>query len=85
MSMSAINSLHSFDVLKFVVSSVEDMQEALEVIDQMTSRPNIYFSPVFGEIDPKEIVEFMQVHRLETARVQIQLHKIIWNPEERGV
>lgn len=85
MSMSAINSLHNFDVLKFVVSSVKDMEEALEVMDQMTSRPCIYFSPVFGEIDPKEIVEFMQKHRLETARVQIQLHKIIWNPEERGV
>ena len=85
MSMSAINSLDSIDVLKFVVGSTEDMEEALEVMETMTSRPCIYFSPVFGQIDPKQIVEFMQIHRMDTARVQLQLHKIIWNPEERGV
>lgn len=85
MSMEAINSLDSLDVLKFVVGSLQDMEEALEVMETMTSRPCIYFSPVFREIDPRQIVEFMQTHRLETSRVQLQLHKIIWNPEERGV
>lgn len=85
MSMSAINSLDSLDVLKFVVGSTEDMEEALEVMETMTSRPYIYFSPVYGQIDLKQIVEFIKEHRLETARVQLQLHKIIWNPEERGV
>ncbi len=49
----------------------------------------VYFSPIFGEIEPKEIVEFLQEEDLYNeytpVRVQLQLHKFIWPPEPRGV
>ena len=49
----------------------------------------IYISPVFGEIEPKEIVKFMQNHKLydqyTPIRVQLQLHKFIWSPDMKGV
>ena len=45
----------------------------------------MYLSPVFGSIEPVQIVEFMLKHRLNGVRLQIQMHKVIWDPDERGV
>ena len=49
----------------------------------------IYFSPIFGDIEPKEIVAFMQEHKLFNAktpiRCQVQLHKVIWPVDMKGV
>ena len=81
-------------VYKFVVGSTEDLNTAKNIINQyiITKRDNnnlVYLSPVFGEIEPKEIVEFMQSNDMFDSRtpirVQVQLHKIIWPPEQRGV
>ena len=73
------------DVLKFVVGSQEDLNKALQVIEKYNPQAQIYFSPVFGEIEPKEIVKYLIKHKMYDCKVQVQLHKIIWNPEERGV
>lgn len=73
------------DVLKFVVGSQEDLNKALQVIEKYNPQAQIYFSPVFGEIEPKEIVDYLLKHKMYDCKVQIQLHKIIWNPNERGV
>ena len=81
--------LRSEDVLKFVVGSQEDLEETLRVMTYL--RDNgcdcwFYLSPVFGEIEPKEIVEFMQEYNLQhKVRFQLQLHKFVWSPEMRGV
>ena len=45
----------------------------------------IYYSPCFGKIDPKEIVEFLTEHNLNGVNLQLQLHKFIWDPEQKGV
>ncbi len=75
------------DCVKFVVGSVQDLERAKEIIDahHLTERCRVYFSPVFGKIDPKEIVSFMQANCMNGVRLQLQLHKFIWHPEERGV
>ena len=85
MSMDALNSLCKKDALKFVVGSQEDLNQALRVLLDMKSEPQIYFSPVFGKIDPKDIVQFLIDNKLYASKVQVQLHKIIWSPMERGV
>lgn len=81
--------LRSFDVLKFVVGSYSDLLEALMVMEHLRKQNCdcwFYLSPVFGAIEPKEIVEFMQKHNLQyKTRFQLQLHKMIWNPDMRGV
>ena len=51
----------------------------------LINRCRVYFSPVFGKIKPVEIVEFMKERKLKGVRLQLQLHKIIWNPDRRGV
>ena len=40
---------------------------------------------VFGKIEPRRIVEFMKENRLTDWHMQLQLHKFIWNPDDRGV
>ena len=87
------NNWHNV-VYKFVVGSKEDLLKAEEIIKDyiLTENDNqnvIYFSPIFGDIEPKEIVEFMQEHKLFNAktpiRCQLQLHKFIWPVDQRGV
>ncbi len=73
------------DTLKFVCGSQEDLVRAKEIIDEYHPVCKIYLSPVFGQIDPKEIVEFMKQNRMNGVRLQLQLHKFIWDPNEKGV
>lgn len=79
--------LTEHDTVKFVAGSQRDLDRALEIIRQynLTNRCHVYFSPVFGRIQPVEIVQFMQEHVLNDVTMQLQMHKIIWNPDERGV
>ena len=83
MLLANISKLRKQDVLKFVVSDDNDL-DTVQRIYQNT-KATVYISPVFGRIEPKQIVEYMLEHNMENCRVQVQLHKIIWNPEERGV
>lgn len=75
------------DVLKFVVGSKEDLDKCRKILHCHNIKAQVYISPVFGKIKPVEIVEYMKTHKDEFkhAKVQVQLHKIIWNPDERGV
>lgn len=73
------------DIVKCVVANEEDMDDALTYLDSFDTKFNIWFSPVFNEIKPKEIVEYVKKHNRQDITIQIQLHKIIWDPEERGV
>ena len=72
-------------VLKFVVGSQDDMVSALEFLEAHNIKTNVYFSPVFGKIEPVQIVDFLIENKLNDCKVQLQLHKIIWSPEEKGV
>ncbi len=75
------------DTVKFVSGSVEDLEKAKELIDRydLLDKCHVYFSPVFGSIEPVEIVNFMIANKMNEARVQIQMHKVIWDPDKKGV
>ncbi|WP_028511317.1 putative 7-carboxy-7-deazaguanine synthase QueE [Ruminococcus sp. NK3A76] len=77
--------LKEWDTLKFVCGSRQDLYRAAEVIEEYKPLCTVLLSPVFGRIEPAEIVEFMKEKRLGKARLQLQLHKLIWSPDERGV
>lgn len=85
MNPEAFKLLTCTDVLKFVVGSEEDLDQALEIVEKYKCKASVYVSPVFGAIEPRRIVEYMQNHKLWGWKIQLQLHKYIWNPEERGV
>ena len=75
------------DVVKFVAGSKTDLEKAVQIINKfgLTEKCHVYISPVFGKINPADIVEFMAEKKLNDVRLQLQLHKFIWNPEKRGV
>ena len=75
------------DTVKFVIGAQEDCESVLRVIDayQLQERCNVYLSPVFGQMEPARIVDFMRANGLDRATLQLQLHKIIWPESERGV
>lgn len=88
MRVDNYRDLESHDVLKFVVGSREDLVDADRVMSALhilNCKPHIYLSPVFGKIEPKDIVEFMKEHHYNDVRIQLQMHKFIWPPEMRGV
>ena len=75
--------LDSDDVLKFVVGSRADLDQMRDVL-AIGTEAQVFVSPVFGKIEPREIVGYILDNDV-TARVQLQLHKLMWDPEARGV
>lgn len=75
------------DVVKFVCGSQADLQRAEEVIRRLRllGRVGVYLSPVWGQIEPAAIVEFMRQKQLNGVNLQLQMHKFIWPPDARGV
>lgn len=87
MNENNLTAVRPVDTYKFVVSSLRDLQQATDVIrkNHLCERSQVFFSPVLGKIEPAEIVEFMKTERLDKVRLQLQLHKIIWDPVQKGV
>ena len=60
-----------------------------KILTNMNRNNLVYISPIFGDIEPKAIVEYMQKHDLFDSktpiRCQIQLHKVLWPVDQRGV
>lgn len=75
------------DTVKFVVSGTRDLERALEIIRKydLPGRCGVYLSPVFGKADLQEMASFIINNKLNDVRMQVQLHKVIWDPSQRGV
>lgn len=85
-------NLRSTDVIKFVVGSEEDIKCMKRVVGRLKAHyakdelPIMYTGAVFGEMEPKRLVdEILSCEELEDMVFQLQIHKFIWNPEDRGV
>lgn len=85
MERHPFDTLRDWDVLKFVVSDERDLDKMIEVLETLETTPSVFVSPVFGKIEPVQIVEYLLSHQLHDVRIQLQLHKIIWDPDQRGV
>ena len=87
MIMRNWEELQEHDVIKCVVGNEEDMLDAVKKIQKIQPRAQIIFSPIFGEIELRELWEFVQrpdIIHLD-IRVQVQLHKFAYDPNLRGV
>lgn len=87
MKLENFSVLTKEDSVKFVVSSGADMERAYELILQhkLQEKTTVFFSPVFGRIQPVEMVEFLIRKKLNDVKIQLQMHKVIWEPDKRGV
>ena len=75
------------DTVKFVAGSKADLERMREIIGRylLTERCHVYLSPVYGKIEPSDMVNYMIDNEMNDVRLQLQLHKYIWNPTARGV
>jgi 7-carboxy-7-deazaguanine synthase len=85
--MENIPHLTKRDEVKFVIGSREDYEWSRAQVREhdLANRVNtVLFSPIFGRIEPRQIVEWMLEDKLP-VRFQLQMHKFIWEPRARGV
>jgi 7-carboxy-7-deazaguanine synthase len=85
--LANIEHLTKRDEVKFVIGSREDYEWSRQQIESygLTERcGTVLFSPIFGRIEPRQMVEWILSDKL-AVRFQLQLHKFIWEPMERGV
>ncbi|MFY9902768.1 MAG: putative 7-carboxy-7-deazaguanine synthase QueE [Trichococcus sp.] len=87
MALENFNQLTEKDTVKFVSGSLHDLEKARELINKykLTEKTSVFISPVFGDIELENIVDFMKDNQMNGVNMQVQLHKIIWDPNERGV
>ena len=82
-----LERLQPHDEVKFVIKDRTDYEYARDVIarhDLARRSAAIHFSPVHGVMDARTMAEWVLADNLP-VRVQLQLHKYIWDPATRGV
>jgi 7-carboxy-7-deazaguanine synthase len=87
MDWSNLERLSSTDEVKFVVRDRADYEYARDVTSRLQLDRKVgavLFSPVHGMLDPRTLSEWVLSDRLP-VRVQLQVHKYIWDAQTRGV
>jgi len=81
-----LDALRPHDEVKFVVASEGDFAWSAEVArrHRLSGRVAVLFSPVFGRVEAGDLVAWLLASGLE-ARLSLQLHKVVWGPDRRGV
>src|ERR1700693_573488 len=79
MDWGNLSLLKPGDEIKFVIAGREDYEWARETVIKLKPAQTVLFSPVFGQLNPRMLVEWILDDRLP-VRFQTQLHKIIWSP-----
>ncbi|GJL67868.1 MAG: 7-carboxy-7-deazaguanine synthase [Nitrospirales bacterium] len=86
MRWDTLTHLSGKDEVKFVLKDRADYEWARDIVNQYSlgDRCPVHMSPVFGVLDLQSLAEWILEDRLP-VRFQLQLHKVIWDPETRGV
>src|SRR6266516_1791459 len=81
-----LDALAPHDEVKFGVCSEEDWRWSLDVIrrHRLEGRVAVLVSPVHGAVDPKDLARWILESGVQ-ARLNLQLHKIVWGQDARGV
>ena len=82
-----VDRLQPHDEVKFVIKDRTDYEYAREIVarhDLARRAAAVHFSPVHEVMDARTLSEWVLADNL-AVRVQLQLHKYIWDPATRGV
>ncbi len=81
-----LDRLRPGDEVKFVIADRADYVWARGVVQErrLTDRAPVHFSPVFGRLDPADLAAWILEDGL-AVRLQLQIHKHVWEPTRRGV
>jgi len=84
--LAYLDRLAPHDEVKFVVCSEDDWRWSLDVIRRyrLDRRSAVLLSPVHGLVDPRDLARWLLESGVE-ARLNLQLHKLVWGAEARGV
>ena len=82
---SGFGKLSPGDEVKVVVCSRDDFAWAVRKLDELElwGKVPILFSPSYGQVAPQDLAAWL-LESGKPARLQLQLHKVIWG-EKRGV
>lgn len=86
-NLTNLSLLQPGDELKFVICNHNDFKWSEKFIrdHQLESKPvELLFSTCAGELNPAEAADWILQTNLN-ARLQLQLHKILWPNTDRGV
>lgn len=74
------------DEVKFVISDYGDYTWAKAVVDRfgLSEKCKVLLSPVFQTLSPQDLAQWIIYDNLP-FRLQLQIHKYIWNKEQRGI
>ncbi len=82
---SNLDALSPHDEVKFVIADRTDYEWSRHIVAERGIDPErVLFSPVWGELDLKQLAGWILADRL-SVRLQTQLHKHIWGPDVHGV
>jgi 7-carboxy-7-deazaguanine synthase len=83
-----LDRLTDHDEVKFVIADRDDYEYAKQILHLTDSRlcktHPVHFSPAFGRIALKTLAAWILEDHLD-VRLHLQVHKIIWPPDQRGV
>jgi 7-carboxy-7-deazaguanine synthase len=81
-----LDRLQPHDEVKFVVCSEADYRWSVEIVrrHRLEGRAHVLLSPAWGQVEPRELARWMLEDGLD-ARLSLQIHKVIWGPDVRGV
>ena len=81
-----LDDLRATDEVKFVLANREDYEWARRVVEERRLHEvcPVHFSPVSQSLEPAELAAWVLADRLP-VRLQLQLHKLLWGPDTRGV
>ena len=85
--LARLRTLGPRDELKFVIASEADFRWSAEVVRRHGLEGRfaaLLFSPVHGQVEPKDLAAWLLASGID-GRMQLQLHKLIWGSEARGV
>lgn len=82
-----LDHLKPTDQIKFVIATPQDWEWALQTIraHQLDQRFEVLLSCAFRQVQPVQLVGWLLDARLFRVRMQLQMHKYIWDPAQRGV
>ncbi len=77
--LANLDCLTPKDQVKFVIADRTDYQwsRAMVARHRLAERCEVLFSPVAGELPPRQLAEWILEDRLP-VRFQLQLHKLLW-------
>lgn len=79
--------LMSKDSIKFVCVNEDDLDEAVFVWKNLMEEgcdAQFWAGAAWGKMEPQQVIDYIQENKLPW-KLNVQVHKYIWEPDERGV